>query len=168
MLTTCHRIRCMRRHAACTTQWMKWTSPAIYHPMPRHLSPHAPLSTTPCHATYHPLPRHLSPPHPMPRYPSRQVRCVMDEMGFVLFDRTSSADDGGDNRADQPDPAAPAAAAALHGGGAGRPSHGPSIDRFGPYFIEQYIIMELLSKQATTLTMATLTTATLTMAVLWL
>ena len=58
----------------------------------------------------------------MPRYlPPPQVQCVMDEMGFVLFDRTTPS--------------------TLEGG------H-PSIDRFGPYCVEQYLIMELLSKQA--------------------
>ena len=32
------------------------TCPAVYHPMPRWLPPHAPLSTTPCPAVYHPMP----------------------------------------------------------------------------------------------------------------
>merc|ERR1712194_741547 len=56
------------------------------------------------------------PSHPL----HEQVQCVMDEMGFVLFDRTTPS--------------------TLEGG------H-PSIDRFGPYCVEQYLIMELLSKQ---------------------
>eukprot|EP00536_Pseudo-nitzschia_multiseries_P000059 jgi/Psemu1/321429/estExt_fgenesh1_pg.C_20043 len=43
----------------------------------------------------------------------KRVQYVMDEMGFVLFDRT-------DER---------------------------GVDAFGPYFIEQYIIMDVLSKQ---------------------
>jgi len=42
----------------------------------------------------------------------KHVQYIVDEMGFVLFDRTASQ----------------------------------SVDEFGPYFIEQYIIMELLSK----------------------
>ena len=32
--------------------------PAIYHPMPRHLSPHDPLYITPCPAIYCPMPRY--------------------------------------------------------------------------------------------------------------
>ena len=60
-------------------------------------------------------PRHGAPPPTPP-----QVQCVTDEMGFVLFDRTTPS--------------------TLEGGR-------PSIDRFGPYCIEQYLIMELLSKQ---------------------
>ena len=37
--------------------------PAIYHPMPRHLSPHDPLYITPCPAIYYrPMPRCLSCP----------------------------------------------------------------------------------------------------------
>jgi len=43
----------------------------------------------------------------------KRVQYVMDEMGFVLFDRTDKRD----------------------------------IDAFGPYFIEQYIMMDVLSKQ---------------------
>lgn len=42
----------------------------------------------------------------------KDVHYIVDEMGFVLFDRTASQ----------------------------------SVDEFGPYYIEQYIIMELLSK----------------------
>jgi hypothetical protein len=42
----------------------------------------------------------------------KHVQYIVDEIGFVLFDRTASQ----------------------------------SVDDFGPYFIEQYIIMELLSK----------------------
>lgn len=57
--------------------------------------------------------------HDLPSHPMHEhVQYVADEMGFVLYDRTAQ-------------------------GGGGR----PSIDRFGPYFIEQYIVMELLSKQ---------------------
>ena len=43
----------------------------------------------------------------------KRVQYIMDEMGFVLFDRTDKRD----------------------------------IDAFGPYFIEQYIMMDVLSKQ---------------------
>ena len=43
----------------------------------------------------------------------KRIQYVMDEMGFVLFDRTDKRD----------------------------------IDAFGPYFIEQYILMDVLSKQ---------------------
>ena len=56
--------------------------------------------------------------HDLPSHPMHEhVQYVADEMGFILFDRTQQD-------------------------GAVR-----SIDRFGPYFIEQYIVMELLSKQ---------------------
>ena len=46
------------------------------------------------------------------------IQYVSDEMGFVLFDRSSGCRGG-----------AP-----------------PSVDQFGPYFIEQYILLEALSK----------------------
>ena len=50
-------------------------------------------------------------------HPLRErVGFISDEMGFVLFDRSSQAAD-------------------------------KSVDDFGPYFIEQYILMEVLSKQ---------------------
>ena len=67
------------------------------------------------------MPRHPPTPRRCPATYPPQVQCVMDEMGFVLFDRTTPS--------------------TLEGG------H-PSIDRFGPYCVEQYLIMELLSKQA--------------------
>ena len=51
---------------------------------------------------------------------------IADEMGFVLYDRQEGA--GGAS------------------GGAGSAT-GRSVDTFGPYFIEQYILMEALSKQ---------------------
>lgn len=44
---------------------------------------------------------------------SNRIQYVADEMGFVLFDRTTEK----------------------------------NVDRFGPYYIEQYILMEVLSKQ---------------------
>jgi hypothetical protein len=44
-----------------------------------------------------------------------RVQYIVDEMGFVLFDRTAAGS--------------------------------KSVDSFGPYFIEQYILMEVLSKQ---------------------
>ena len=37
--------------------------PAVYHPTPRCLPPHAPLSTTPCPAVYHLHPHHLHHTH---------------------------------------------------------------------------------------------------------
>lgn len=43
----------------------------------------------------------------------KRIQYIMDDMGFVLFDRTDKRD----------------------------------IDAFGPYFIEQYIVMDVLSKQ---------------------
>ncbi|VEU36572.1 unnamed protein product [Pseudo-nitzschia multistriata] len=43
----------------------------------------------------------------------KRVQYVMDEMGFVLFDRTGNK----------------------------------NVDTFGPYFVEQYMIMDILSKQ---------------------
>ena len=61
----------------------------------------------------------MTPEHRVP-LPPPQVQCVTDEMGFVLFDRTTPS---------------------THAGGC------PSIDRFGPYCVEQYLIMALLSKQ---------------------
>ena len=49
------------------------------------------------------------------------VQYVADECGFVLYDRSS--------------------------GGGETPRGSRSVDTFGPYFIEQYILMEVLSKQ---------------------
>merc|ERR1719473_1213549 len=49
------------------------------------------------------------------------VQYVADECGFVLYDRSS--------------------------GGGETPRGSRSVDSFGPYFIEQYILMEVLSKQ---------------------
>jgi hypothetical protein len=57
---------------------------------------------------------------------AEHVEYVADEMGFVLYDRQEGA--GGAS------------------GGAGSAT-GRSVDTFGPYFIEQYILMEALSKQ---------------------
>ena len=37
--------------------------------MPRYLTPHAPLPTTPCPAVYHPMPRHLPPHAPLSTTP---------------------------------------------------------------------------------------------------
>ena len=45
------------------------------------------------------------------------VQYIVDEMGFVLFDKTTPGTESG-----------------------------KSVDHFGPYFIEQYILMEVLSK----------------------
>ena len=57
--------------------------------------------------------------HELPGHPlDTEVQFVADEMGFVLLDRTTPEDGQ------------------------------PSIDRFGPYHVEQYLIMHLLSKQA--------------------
>eukprot|EP00658_Telonema_sp_P-2_P017088 TRINITY_DN16619_c0_g1_i6.p1 TRINITY_DN16619_c0_g1~~TRINITY_DN16619_c0_g1_i6.p1 ORF type:complete len:697 (+),score=215.83 TRINITY_DN16619_c0_g1_i6:177-2267(+) len=56
--------------------------------------------------------------HDLESHPMRaQVQYVADEMGFILFDRTSEG------------------------------SQTANINDFGPYFIEQYILMEVLSKQ---------------------
>jgi len=57
--------------------------------------------------------------HDLPSHPmGSSVQYIADEMGFVLFDRADEA-----------------------GGGRSK-----SVDSFGPYFIEQYILMEVLSK----------------------
>jgi hypothetical protein len=56
--------------------------------------------------------------HDLPHHPLRDhVQYVADDAGFVLFDRNDAA-----------------------------PARG-SLDTFGPYFVEQYILMEVLSKQ---------------------
>jgi hypothetical protein len=58
--------------------------------------------------------------HDLHAHPMRdQVQYIADEMGFVLYDKCST------------------------GGGNGS----QSVDSFGPYYIEQYILMEILSKQ---------------------
>jgi hypothetical protein len=52
--------------------------------------------------------------HDMQTHPLRDhMQCAMDEIGFVLFDKTNTK----------------------------------SVDEFGPYFIEQYILLDALSKQ---------------------
>jgi hypothetical protein len=76
--------------------------------------------------------------HDMAGHPLRdEVEYIADEMGFVLFDRSDGAGAGG-------------AGGAGTGAGAGaKPSGGGGIDidTFGPYYIEQYLLMESLSKQ---------------------
>lgn len=49
------------------------------------------------------------------------IHYVADECGFILYDKSS--------------------------GGGETPRGARSVDAFGPYFIEQYILMEVLSKQ---------------------
>lgn len=49
-----------------------------------------------------------------------EIQYIADEMGFILMDKTSKSEDLATSR---------------------------SVDTFGPYFIEQYILMEVLSKQ---------------------
>ena len=48
------------------------------------------------------------------------VQFVVDECGFVLYDASS--------------------------GGGETPRHVRSVDTFGPYFVEPYVVMEVLSK----------------------
>ena len=67
-------IRCF--HSQATPR------PAVYHPIPRCLPPHAPLCTTPCPAVYHPMPRCL-PPHarcPPPHAPLSNALCPAVEI----------------------------------------------------------------------------------------
>jgi hypothetical protein len=61
-----------------------------------------------------------------------RVQYIADEMGFVLYDRAA----GGTKRKreSQSGPESCRAAERL------------SVDRFGPYFVEQYMLMEVLSK----------------------
>ena len=57
--------------------------------------------------------------HDLPQHPlNDRTQYIVDEMGFVLLDRT-----------------------------AGPAVSSKSVDNFGPYFIEQYILMDALSKQ---------------------
>lgn len=59
--------------------------------------------------------------HDLQGHPIRgSIQYVADEMGFILFDKN-------DEKADK--------------------SASKNVDTFGPYFIEQYILMEVLSKQ---------------------
>ena len=53
-----------------------------------------------------------------------KVSYIGDEMGFILYDKQQQLQQQG-----------------------GRSVTAPSVDTFGPYFIEQYILMEVLSKQ---------------------
>ena len=55
----------------------------------------------------------------------KEVRYIADDMGFVLFDRSTTSATAEDGTAT---------------------AEKPCIDTFGPYFIEQYILMEVLSK----------------------
>jgi hypothetical protein len=80
--------------------------------------------------------------HDLPAHPlCNQVQYVADEMGFVLFDKTNTRGGGGDGGGAA---AAGGTGAASGGDGGGSAS---SLDSFGPYFIEQYVLMEMLSKQ---------------------
>ena len=64
--------------------------------------------------------------HPL----SASVAYVADDAGFILYDRTEPA----------------TAAAVAAGGAAASGAAVGSLDAFGPYFVEQYMIMEVLSK----------------------
>ena len=46
-------------HDCPVGHWSTAPRSAVYHPVPRCLPPHAPLSTTPCPAAYHPMTRCL-------------------------------------------------------------------------------------------------------------
>ena len=88
---------------------------------------------------------HDLPSHPMAPY----IEYVADEAGFILFDRTD-----GSASSNPPAGSGASAAKAVGGGGGGAGSGTAastaskrSVDSFGPYFIEQYLVMEVLSKQ---------------------
>ena len=61
-----------------------------------------------------------------------QVQYIADEMGFVLFDR------GVGGAKPEPEPESEPESDGAAGG--------LSVDSFGPYFVEQYMLMEVLSK----------------------
>ena len=76
--------------------------------------------------------------HDLARLPLKpHISYVADEMGFILYDSQAS---GG---AAMDEDAAEETKKSSGGGGKRR----RSVDEFGPYFIEQYILMEVLSKQ---------------------
>jgi thiazolylpeptide-type bacteriocin precursor len=79
--------------------------------------------------------------HDLPTHPLRdEVQYIADDMGFVLYSRDDAA--AGDGSSSSSSSSSSTTTTSTSSTSSSR-----SVDSFGPYFIEQYILMEVLSKQ---------------------